>query len=160
MDAGHGRKLIDVRIQTADFDAGAEIARISSGHGDVGGVASFIGLCRDEGGRLAHLELEHYPGMARRAILNIAEDAAERFELIAISCIHRYGMIAPGEQIVFVAAAARHRGAAFEGAHYLMDYLKTDAPFWKKEHLVDGTSGNWVTAKDTDDSAKARWSKT
>lgn len=151
--------LVDVRIQAADFDAGAEIARLSAGRGDVGGVASFIGICREEGGRLSSLELEHYPGMAERAIRAIAEDAASRFGLLAITAIHRHGHIAPGENIVFVAAAAPHRRAAFEGAEFLMDYLKTDAPFWKKEHLKDGSSGDWVSAKDADDRAKDRWRK-
>ena len=151
--------LVEVRIQAEDFDAGAEIARLSAGRGDVGGIASFVGICRDEGGKLSSLELEHYPGMAERAIRAIAEEAANRFGLLGITAIHRHGPIAPGANIVFVAAAAPHRRAAFEGAEFLMDFLKTDAPFWKKEHLKDGTSGEWVSAKDADDRAKDRWNK-
>jgi len=148
---------VSVRIQQDDFDIGAEIASLTAGRVDIGAVASFTGLCRDENGRLAALELEHYPGMAERAIRTIAETAADRFALSAILAIHRVGQIAPGHTIVLVAAAATHRRAAFEGAEFLMDFLKTDAPFWKKEHLIDGSSGGWVSAKDTDDAAKARW---
>ncbi|TDH38907.1 molybdenum cofactor biosynthesis protein MoaE [Pseudohoeflea suaedae] len=148
---------VEVRVQAEDFDLGAEMAALTGGRADIGGVASFIGLCRDEGGTLAALELEHYPGMAESAIRAIAEQAAERFSLSAILAIHRYGKIAPGGQIVLVAAAAPHRHAAFQGAEFLMDYLKTEAPFWKKEHLADGSSGDWVSAKDADDSARDRW---
>lgn len=150
---------IEIRIQPDDFDTGAEIARLTEGRFNMGGVASFTGLCRDEGGRLEALELEHYPGMAERAIRAIAEEAAARFSLSGILAIHRFGKIVPGGNIVLVAAAATHRQAAFDGAQFLMDYLKTDAPFWKKEHLIDGTSGDWVSAKDADDAARARWAK-
>jgi molybdopterin synthase catalytic subunit len=148
-----------VRVQSEAIDVSEAIARLSRRDGEVGAVVSFTGLCRDEGGMLEALELEHYPGMAERAIRAIAEDAASRFGLLAITAIHRHGHIAPGENIVFVAAAAPHRRAAFEGAEFLMDYLKTDAPFWKKEHLKDGSSGDWVSAKDADDRAKDRWRK-
>lgn len=152
-----GSARVVVRIQADDFDIAAEIAAMAGGRTDIGAVVSFSGLCRDDGGRLASLELEHYPGMAERAITSIAEQAVKRFSLNAITAIHRYGRIAPGGNIVLVLAAAPHRRAAFEGAEFLMDYLKTEAPFWKKEHLKDGTSGDWISAKDADDAAKARW---
>jgi molybdopterin synthase catalytic subunit len=119
-------------------------------------MASFIGFCRDEDGTLETLELEHYPGMAERKLEAIAREAAQRFGLDGISIVHRHGRILPGEVIVFAAATSRHREAAFDGARFVMDYLKTDAPFWKKEHRKDGSTG-WVTAKDADDAAKARW---
>ena len=148
---------IEVRVQAEDFDLAEEMAALTEGRADIGGIASFIGLCRDEGGTLSALELEHYPGMAESAIRAIAEQAVERFSLSAIRAIHRYGKIEPGGQIVLVAAAAPHRHAAFQGAEFLMDFLKTDAPFWKKEHLVDGSTGEWLSAKDADDSARDRW---
>lgn len=148
---------IEVRVQAKDFDLAEEMAALTEGRADIGGIASFIGLCRDEGGTLSALELEHYPGMAESAVRAIAELAVERFSLSAILAIHRYGKIAPGGQIVLVAAAAPHRHAAFQGAEFLMDFLKTDAPFWKKEHLADGSTGEWVSAKDADDSARDRW---
>jgi Molybdopterin converting factor, large subunit len=153
-----GAATVEVRIQAENFDAGAEIARLTAGRvGSIGGIASFIGLCRDEDGRLAALELEHYPGMAESAIRRIAETAVARFGLLGVLAVHRYGRIAPGENIVFVAAAAPHRHAAFEGAEFVMDFLKTEAPFWKKEHLANGSFGEWVAAKDADDRARARW---
>ena len=148
---------IEVRVQAEDFDLAEEMAALTERRADIGGIASFIGLCRDEGGTLSALELEHYPGMAESAVRAIAEQAVERFSLSAILAIHRYGKIAPGGQIVLVAAAAPHRHAAFQGAEFLMDFLKTDAPFWKKEHLADGSTGEWVSAKDADDSARDRW---
>ena len=148
---------VTVRIQSGDFDISHEIEALTSGRADIGAVASFTGLCRDEGGRLSALELEHYPGMAERAIRAIAEDAVQRFNLTGITAIHRFGKIAPGGNIVLVVATAPHRQAAFDGASFLMDYLKTDAPFWKKEHLKDGGSGEWVSAKDADNKAKLRW---
>ncbi|WP_420408963.1 molybdenum cofactor biosynthesis protein MoaE [Hoeflea sp.] len=148
---------IAVRIQADNFDVAAETAALTEGRADIGAVVTFTGLCRDEGGRLSSLELEHYPGMAERAIRTIAEEAAERFSLLGITAIHRFGKIAPGGNIVLVIAAAPHRQAAFDGASFLMDYLKTDAPFWKKEHLADGSTGEWVSARDADDRAKDRW---
>jgi len=155
--AARPRVPVTVRIQSGDFDISDEIGALTTGRADIGAVASFTGLCRDEGGRLSALELEHYPGMAERAIRAIAEEAVERFELTGLTAIHRYGKIAPGGNIVLVVACASHRQAAFDGASFLMDYLKTDAPFWKKEHLKDGGAGEWVSAKDADDKAKARW---
>ena len=144
-----------IRIQREDFDLAAEIARLS-GDG-VGAVATFTGICRDEAGRLAALELEHYPGMAETEIGRIAGDAAERWPLLGLTIVHRIGLIRPGENIVLVAAASTHRQAAFHAAEFLMDYMKSRAPFWKKEHLADGSSGNWVEARETDEEAVARW---
>ena len=144
-----------IRIQREDFDLAAEIARLS-GDG-VGAVATFTGICRDEAGRLAALELEHYPGMAEAEIGRIAIDAAERWPLLGLTIIHRIGLIRPGENIVLVAAASTHRQAAFHAAEFLMDYMKSRAPFWKKEHLADGSSGGWVEARETDEEAVARW---
>jgi molybdopterin synthase catalytic subunit len=146
-----------IRIQSEDFDAAAQIAALSAGRGDIGAIVSFTGLCRDEGGRLKALELEHYPGMAEAEIARVANDAAVRWPLAGLVAIHRYGLIAPGGQIVLVIAASAHRRAAFEAAEFLMDYLKTRAPFWKREHLIDGTIGGWVEAKDADDAAAQRW---
>jgi molybdopterin synthase catalytic subunit len=146
-----------VRIQAEDFDAGAEIARLSAGRSDIGAVVSFSGLCRDEGGRLAALELEHYPGMAEAEIARIAGEALDRWPLSGLTVIHRHGLIRPGENIVLVVAASGHRQAAFEAASFLMDYLKSRAPFWKKEHLADGAEGGWVAVKETDEKAAARW---
>lgn len=148
-----------VRIQAADFDVAAEIARITGGRADVGAVVTFTGLCRDEAGSLAALELEHYPGMAEAEITRIAQEAAERWPLYGITAIHRFGKIRPGENIVLVVAASKHRQAAFDAANFLMDFLKSRAPFWKKEHLIDGSEGSWVDAKESDDAALARWAK-
>jgi molybdopterin synthase catalytic subunit len=147
-----------VRIQREDFDIAAEIAALTAGRHDIGAVVSFAGLCRDEGGRLAALELEHYPGMAEAEIARVAEEAARRGPLFGLVAIHRFGLIKPGEQIVLVIATSSHRRAAFEAADFLMDYLKTRAPFWKREHLADGTVGGWVEAKASDDAAAERWS--
>jgi molybdopterin synthase catalytic subunit len=146
-----------IRIQAEDFDISTEIAALSKGRFDVGAVVTFSGLCRDEAGQLSALELEHYPGMAEAEITRIAEKACARWPLTGLIAIHRYGKIAPGENIVLVVAASSHRQAAFDGASYLMDFLKTRAPFWKKEHHKDGTSGEWVSAKDADDEALLRW---
>src|SRR5919109_246712 len=146
-----------VRIEADDFDTGAEIARLSAGRKDVGAVVTFSGLCRDEGGSLAALELEHYPGMAEAEISRIADEALTRWPLTGLTVIHRFGRIVPGENIVLVVAASNHRHAAFEAASFLMDYLKSRAPFWKKEHRSDGSEGGWVEASDSDDKAAARW---
>ena len=146
-----------VRIQADDFDTGAEIARLSAGRKDVGAVVTFSGLCRDEGGMLAALELEHYPGMAEAEISRIADEALTRWPLTGLTVIHRFGRIKPGENIVLVVAASSHRQAAFEAASFLMDYLKSRAPFWKKEHYRDGSEGGWVEAKAADEQAAVRW---
>ena len=149
--------VVLVRVQHDDFDAAAESARLTEGRQDVGAVVTFTGLCRNEGGRLSALELEHYPGMAEAEIRRICVEAADRFSLLGISALHRVGRLSPGDNIVFVAAAAPHRQAAFDGAAFVMDYLKTSAPFWKKEHLAADGEGGWVDAKDADDSARAKW---
>lgn len=146
-----------IRVQREDFDAAAEAALITTGRTDIGALVSFVGLCRDEQGRLNALELEHYPGMAEAEMNRIATLAIERFDLMALTVLHRYGKIAAGEQIVLVIAASSHRQAAFDGANFVMDFLKTAAPFWKKEHGKDGTSGGWVAARDADDAARDRW---
>jgi len=146
-----------IRVQREDFDVAAEIARLTEGRGDTGAVVTFSGLCRDEAGTLQALELEHYPGMAEAEMTRIARQALDRWRLTGLTAIHRYGRIAPGENIVLVVAASPHRHAAFEAASFMMDYLKTAAPFWKKEHRADGSTGEWVAAKDTDDEAAARW---
>lgn len=147
---------ITIRVQSADFNTAAEIASLSRLGADIGAVVTFTGLCRDEDGRLAALELEHYPGMAEAELERIAAEAAGRWPLAAVTIIHRHGRIAPGENIVLVVTASAHRQAAFEAADFLMDFLKTRAPFWKKEHL-SGTDGGWVAAKAGDDSAAERW---
>ena len=146
-----------VRIQAEDFDTGAEIARLTAGRTDIGAVVTFSGLCRDEAGRLAALEVEHYPGMAEAEIARIADEAIGRWPLTGLVAIHRHGRIAPGQNIVLVIAASAHRQAAFEAASFMMDYLKSRAPFWKKEHRAAGSATNWVEAKDADDKAAARW---
>ncbi|OYU49613.1 MAG: molybdopterin synthase catalytic subunit [Rhizobiales bacterium PAR1] len=148
---------ITIRVQDADFDAAAEVARLVAGRCDIGGVVNFIGYCRDEGGTLAALELEHYPGMAEDELTRISVDAAARWPLLGLVVIHRYGRIRPGEQIVLVACASANRRAAFEAADFLMDFLKSHAPFWKKEHRVDGSDGDWVDAKTTDAEDLSRW---
>jgi molybdopterin synthase catalytic subunit len=146
-----------IRIQVEPFDVAPETAALTDGRADIGAVVAFTGLCRDEGGRLAALELEHYPGMAEAEIDRIADQAEKRWPLLGLTVIHRFGRISPGEEIVLVLAASAHRAAAFEAASFLMDYLKTQAPFWKREHLKDGTTGAWVEAKEADDRAMERW---
>ena len=146
-----------VRVQAQAFDVAAETERLTRGRSDIGAVVTFTGLCRDEAGMLVALEIEHYPGMAEAEIARVDAEAQARWPLAGVTIIHRYGRIAPGEPIVLVVTASRHRDAAFAAASFLMDYLKTRAPFWKKEHRVDGTSGDWVAAKDTDETAAARW---
>lgn len=151
-----------VAVQAGRIDIGAEIAaleRDGATRGAMGGLVTFCGYCRDDGGRLAALELEHYPGMAERQMLRVAKDAFERWPLIACRAVHRHGRVAPGEEIVFVACASAHRDAAFEAAAFFMDYLKTRAPFWKREHLTDGSVGEWIAAKASDDAAVDRWTR-
>lgn len=148
-----------VRVQTEDFDVSAEVARLTEGRTDVGAIVTFTGLCRDEGGALSALELEHYPGMAEAEISRIAAEAIQRWPLTGLLAIHRYGLMRPGDNIVLVAAASSHRQAAFEAASFVMDFLKTEAPFWKREHHANGEPGAWVDAKEMDDEARARWSR-
>lgn len=149
-----------VRIQREPFDLARETARLTNGRSDIGAIVSFTGLCRDEGGRLRALELEHYPGMAEAEISRVADEACTRWPLMGLTAIHRYGLVKPGEDIVLVITAASHRREAFAAADFMMDYLKTRAPFWKREHLVDGSLGAWVEAKADDDAAARRWSGT
>ena len=146
-----------IRVQTDDFDLQSEIDLLTAGRMDIGAVVSFSGLCRDEQGALSALELEHYPGMAEAEMNRIALLAIDRFSLLGLTAIHRYGKIAPGANIVLVIAVASHRQAAFDGANFVMDFLKTSAPFWKKEHAADGSPRSWVNAKDADDTARDRW---
>lgn len=146
-----------IRVQAEDFDLSAEVARLTAGNPAIGAVVTFSGLCRDEGGRLLALELEHYPGMAEAEIGRIAALAAARWPLTGLTVIHRYGRVRPGENIVLVVAASSHREAAFEAASFMMDFLKTRAPFWKREHGRDGKAGAWVDAREQDDDAEARW---
>ena len=144
-----------VRIQREDFDVGAEIARLSHGRTDVGAVASFTGICRDDG--IVAMTLEHYPGMAEAEIERHVEEARTRWPLLGVTVIHRHGRITPGENIVLVVTASSHREAAFAAAEFLMDYLKTHAPFWKQVESKSGAA--WVDAKETDDAAADRWRK-
>jgi molybdopterin synthase catalytic subunit len=147
-----------IRVQPEDFDPGAEAEALARGRTDIGAVVSFVGYCRDEGGLLAALELEHYPGMAEDEIARAAGEAEARWPLLGATIIHRYGRIAPGERIVLVAVAAEHRGAAFAAAEMLMDYLKTRAPFWKRALRSDGAVDEWIESKGEDDRSAARWS--
>jgi molybdopterin synthase catalytic subunit len=144
---------VSVRIQREDFNVGAEIANLSQARTDIGAVATFTGICR--GGDSVAMTLEHYPGMAEAEIARHVAEAEERWPLLGVTVIHRYGRLIPGDNIVLVATAALHREAAFAAAEFLMDYLKTQAPFWKKEERA-GAEG-WVEARKSDDAAAARW---
>ncbi len=148
---------VSVRVQADVFDAMGEAQKLTQGRTDLGAVVTFTGLCRDEAGTLAALEIEHYPGMAETEILTVAEEARARWPLEGITIVHRFGLIKPGEPIVLVIATSAHRTEAFEAASFLMDYLKTRAPFWKKQHLVDQSATEWVAAKEQDDIAAERW---
>ncbi len=142
------------RVQAAPFDLAAELAGFGQGP-KVGAVVTFTGVVRDDSGTLRHMEIEHYPGMTERAIAAIEAEAAARWNLVDSLIVHRYGKLAPGEAIMMVATAAPHRGDAFAAAEYLMDYLKSRAPFWKKEFTAEGAE--WVAAKSDDESALTRW---
>src|SRR5215208_5008917 len=148
-----------IRIQEADFDAAQEIAVLTKGRTDIGAVVTFSGICRgsENGEPIAALTLEHYPGMAEAEIKRHADEAISRWPLQGLTINHRYGRIAPSENIVLVVTASSHRQAAFEAAEFLMDYLKTNAPFWKREESAAGTS--WIEARSHDDDAAARWTK-
>ena len=154
------KAMASVRVQKGDFDPGAEAEALARGRTDVGAVVSFVGYCRDEGGALGALELEHYPGMAEDEIIRVARQAEARWPLIGATVIHRYGRIAPGGRIVLVAVAAKHRAPAFAAAEMLMDYLKTRAPFWKRAIGQAGDDAGWVEAKQEDDRSAARWRAT
>ena len=147
----------NTRVQREQFDLAQETRLLTEGRSDVGALVSFTGYCRDEGETLAALELEHYPGMAEAEISRIAAEASERWPLLGLTVIHRTGRIIPGEPIVLVLAASVHRQAAFDAAAFLMDYLKTRAPFWKKEEHADGREGDWVAAKAKDAAAAKKW---
>ena len=147
---------VTVRVEEGDFDIAAEIAAVKRASSDVGAVVSFTGVCRGENGRLSALELEHYPDMAESEIRRIAEEAATRWQLAAVTVVHRHGRIAVGDNVVLVVTASEHRHAAFEAAGFLMDYMKSRAPFWKKEHLAGGGEGGWVAARQADEDIVGR----
>ena len=146
-----------IRVQRADFDVAAEIARLTDGRGDVGAVVTFCGLCRDEQGTLNALEIEHYPGMAEREISRVVDEALRRWPLTGITAVHRFGRVETGENIVLIVTASAHRQAAFEAAAFVMDFLKTKAPFWKKEHGGTGTDNGWVAATSADEESSKKW---
>ncbi len=147
-----------VSVREADFDVGAEIAALTTGRHDVGAVATFIGLVRDvnDGDGVSAMTLEHYPGMTEGALQDIVAEARQRWPLLqAVRVIHRHGRLLPGERIVFVGVAGPHRGECFAACEFIMDYLKTRAPFWKREETPQGA--RWVDARDSDDTAALRW---
>jgi molybdopterin synthase catalytic subunit len=146
-----------VRVQEADFDVGAELEALTRGRVDVGAVASFVGLVRDanDGSSVRGLTLEHYPGMTEKALEDICAQADARWTLQGIVVVHRVGSLAPGDRIVLVGVASPHRGEAFEACEFIMDYLKTRAPFWKREDTPEGS--RWVEARASDDVAARRW---
>jgi len=148
-----------VVVQTADFDCAAVLSdlRQSAGHSAIGAVVSFVGLVRElhDAGRVEELFIEHYPGMSERALDDIVAAASQRFPVLDVMLIHRHGRLAPGEQIVLVAVAAAHRAAAFAACEFIVDYLKTEAPFWKQEKGPAGAQ--WVAAREVDDNARRRW---
>jgi molybdopterin synthase catalytic subunit len=146
-----------IRVQTEDFDAGAEMARLRAGNPRVGAVASFVGVCRDrnDGESVAAMTLEHYPGMTEKALAKIVDEAMARWKVLDVTVIHRVGELKPTDQIVLVVVTSAHRGEAFAACEFLMDYLKTRAPFWKKERTPEGV--RWVEARASDDEAAGRW---
>jgi molybdopterin synthase catalytic subunit len=146
-----------VRVQHEDFDAGVEIARLRANNPKIGAVASFIGIVRDlnEGAAVGSITLEHYPGMTEKSLASIAEQAKVRWTLDDVLIVHRVGTLAPADQIVLVVTTSSHRGDAFSACQFVMDYLKTDAPFWKKEATADGM--RWVDARDSDARAREKW---
>lgn len=146
-----------IKVQTDDFDLGAEVAALRAGDARVGAVACFVGTVRDlnDGQGVTGMVLEHYPGMTEKSLEAIAEQAAERWDVYDILIIHRHGRLRPTDQIVLVAVTSAHRGEAFAACEFVMDYLKTEAPFWKKERTSQGE--RWVEARDSDDAARERW---
>lgn len=148
--------MSEIRIQTEDFDPGSEIAALTTTAGDVGAIASFIGLVRADD-RMAAMTLDHYPGFAEREIATHVAEARTRWPLLGVRVVHRVGRLTPGERIVFVGVASSHRGAAFAAAEFLMDYLKTRAPFWKLEERENGAT--WVEARESDDHSANRWQR-
>ena len=149
-----------ISVQTTDFDVGAEIAALRNGNPAIGAIASFIGLVRDinDGSGVSALALEHYPGMTEKALNSIAEQAAARWDVLGCTVIHRVGELKPADQIVLVIVASAHRGHAFDACEFIMDYLKTQAPFWKKERTAQGE--RWVDSRDSDAEAALRWKET
>lgn len=150
--------MATIRVQSVPFDLSAEFAALTGGRTDIGGVGCFVGTVRDvaAGRAITSMTLEHYPGMTERAMADIAAEAERRWGLLGCTLIHRVGALAPGEGIVLVLAASAHRQAALDAAAFLIDWLKTRAPFWKKEAFADGGAG-WVAAREGDDAAAARW---
>ncbi len=148
-----------IRVQRQDFDVGVELAQITEGRGEVGAIASFVGLVRSasNGQQLGAMTLEHYPGMTERQLAGLESEARSRWPLDEVLVVHRYGRLEPGAQIVLCAATSSHRQDAFEACMFLMDWLKTKAPFWKFEETAGG--GEWVKARQSDDAAAARWQK-
>lgn len=148
---------MSVRVQTEDFDIGVEIAQLRKGNAKIGAIASFIGLVRDmnEGDDVSTMTLEHYPGMTEKALEDIVAQAQSRWKLYDALVVHRVGRLSPLDQIVLVVVTSAHRGDAFSACEFLMDYLKTQAPFWKKEDTAKGA--RWVDARESDDAAAARW---
>lgn len=148
---------MSVSVQTEDFDLASETAALTRGRSDCGAVASFVGLVRGASDGVSAMTLEHYPGMTERALAQIEAQAIERWQLASVRIIHRVGRLLPGEQIVFVGVASSHRGEAFAACEFIMDYLKTRAPFWKKEETPTGA--RWVDARESDDNAATRWER-
>ena len=148
---------MSVSVQEADFDVGAEIAALTAGDARAGAVASFVGLVRDvnDGSGVSEMTLEHYPGMTEKALSEIVAEAKSRWDIYAVRVIHRVGRLLPCDRIVLVAVSSAHRGEAFAACEFIMDYLKTRAPFWKREVTPDGA--RWVDARESDDSSAARW---
>jgi molybdopterin synthase catalytic subunit len=146
-----------IRVQSEAFDLGSEVDAMRAGRTDIGAIASFVGLARDlnEGSGVAALTLEHYPGMTEKALAALVEEANSRWALLDVTVIHRVGRLLPGDPIVLVAVASSHRGEAFAACEFIMDFLKTQAPFWKKEETPDGE--RWVEARASDDAAAERW---
>jgi molybdopterin synthase catalytic subunit len=151
--------LMKIVVQTEAFDLGAEISAMSRGRTDIGAIASFMGLARDmnKGSGVQAMTLEHYPGMTEKALSELVDEAVSRWDLLDVTVIHRLGRLLPGDPIVLVAVASSHRGEAFTACEFIMDALKTRAPFWKKEETPEGE--RWVEARISDDTAAARWSK-
>lgn len=149
--------MLTIRVQSQDFDVSTELAKLRTASKQIGGLASFVGVVRDsnEGSAVASLELEHYPGMTEKSIAAIVDEAVTRWQLLGVTVIHRIGKLAPGDQIVFVASSCQHRGSAFAACEFIMDYLKTQAPFWKKELTPQGE--RWVDSRSADLDAARRW---
>jgi molybdopterin synthase catalytic subunit len=148
--------MAHIKVQIEDFDVGAEIAALTAGRTDIGGIGCFVGTVRDNGRTVTGMTLEHYPGMTERAITQIADQAALRWPLLGCTIIHRVGTLKPGENIVLVIAASAHRQAALDATSFLIDWLKTKAPFWKREDHASG-DGAWVDAREEDNAAASRW---